>query len=99
MARVIWSPRAANDLQAICQYIERGSGYYARLVAERIVAAVEMIADFPEAGSIVPEYESPLIRERLVHRYRIVHRISGDTVEIVTIAHGSAQLPRLKELE
>lgn len=99
MARVIWSPRAANDLEAICQHIERDSSYYARLVAERIVTAVEGFADFPEAGSIVPEFESRFIRERFVHRYRIVHRISGDTIEIVTIVHGSTRLPRLTELE
>lgn len=99
MARVIWSPRAAADLEAICEYIAHDSEYYARLVAERIVAAVEATADFPEAGSIVPEFDDPDVRENFVHRYRIIYRMRHNTVELVTILHGSRQLPHIGDLQ
>lgn len=33
MAKLIWSPQAIDDLDAICSYIERDSYEYARLFA------------------------------------------------------------------
>lgn len=79
MTRVIWSPRAAADLEAICEFIARDSEYYAQLVAQRIVAIVEATADFPDAGSIVPEFDDPDVREKFVHRYR--SSIECDTIQ------------------
>ncbi|MEX0701346.1 MAG: type II toxin-antitoxin system RelE/ParE family toxin [Planctomycetales bacterium] len=96
MARVIWSPQAANDLEAICGYVARDSDTYARLVAERVMEAVDQIARFPESGSIVPEFEDPAIRECFVHRWRVIHRVRKESeIEIVTIFHASRLLRRL----
>lgn len=98
MARVIWSPRAVADLDAICEFIARDSDYYARLVGQRILEAVERIPDFPEAGSIVPEYNDERIRERLVYSYRLIYRLKEDVVELVTIFHAARLLPPVSSL-
>ena len=58
MVKLIWSPAAADDLEEICEYIEKDSEYYARIFAQQIVALIETIPDFPEAGRIVPEYQA-----------------------------------------
>ena len=96
MARVVWTSRASDELEAVCDYIGLDSDRYARLIAEQIVAATERIGEFPEAGSIVPEFQNPDIRERLVHRYRIIyqHRMSENeaTTKILAIIHGSRRL-------
>lgn len=93
MARIIWSPRAADDLQEICEFIERDSKQYASIVAQRIIDAVERIGNMPESGSIVPEYDRRDLRECFVHHYRIIYRLRADAIEIVMIRHGARRLP------
>ena len=93
MARLIWSPEAADDLEGICDYIARDSQHYARVFAKRIIELAEEIADYPQAGRIVPEYQRPDLRERILQNYRIVYRMKKDSVEVVAILHGSRLMP------
>ena len=93
MARLIWSPGFIRDLTEICDYIARDSEHYARIFAERVVAIAEAIPDNPSAGAIVPEYGRSDLRERFLHSYRIIYRLRGEDVELVTIAHGARLLP------
>jgi len=92
MADLIWSPRAIRDLDEICDYIANDSEKYAAIFAQRLVSLVERIPDHPFAGSIVPEYDDPNLRERFLHSYRIIYRVRGDTIELVTICHGARLL-------
>ena len=96
MARLIWSPRAATNLEEICEYISRDSEYYAKLFAQRVVLLVERIAEFPMAGRVVPEYQLDDLRERIFESYRIGYRIKLEAVEIVAIVHGTRLLPELE---
>ncbi len=93
MAKLIWSPLALADLQSICEYIARDSDRYAKLFAERIVALVESIPDHPLLGAVVPEYQQENLRERLLQNYRVLYRLRGEAVEIVTITHAARLLP------
>lgn len=93
MAKLIWSPRAITDLEEICKYIARDSEHYARLFAQRVVAMVEKIPEFPQAGRVVPEYHQKDLRERIFLNYRIVYRVKHEAVEIVTIVHSARLLP------
>jgi toxin ParE1/3/4 len=93
MAQLIWSPRALRDLQDICEYLARSSDRYARLFAEQVVALIESLPEQPRLGGIVPEYDRDDIRERLFHNYRIIYRLRGGVVEVVSISHGARLLP------
>ena len=92
MARLIWSPRAIRDLEEICDYIANGSEKYAQIFAQRAVQIIESLPDNPNAGSIVPEYDSPRLRERFLHSYRIIYRVKGEDIQLVTICHGARLL-------
>jgi plasmid stabilization system protein ParE len=93
MARkIIWSPHAAQSLEEICIYIERDSKRYAAIFAQRVIDAIELSSEFPEAGRIVPEYNNPVLREKILGDYRIVYRVKENAVEIVIIVHGSRLL-------
>jgi plasmid stabilization system protein ParE len=96
MAKLIWSPKATADLEEICEYISRDSEHYAKLFAQRVVAVVETIAEFPMAGRIVSEYRQDDLRERMPQSYRIVYRVKPEVVEIVAIVHGARLLPELE---
>ena len=92
MTSIIWSPQAIDDLQAIREYISRDSENYAALVVHRLVEAVERLREFPESGRVVPELNKKEIREVIVPPYRIVYRLQGNGVEIVTVYHASRLL-------
>lgn len=89
MAKVVWSPRAAGDLDEICNFIARDSEHYARQFARRVVDIAESLPAFPRSGRMVPEYQKESLRERIFQNYRIVYRLRNRTVEIVAITHGA----------
>jgi len=64
------------------------------LIVQRLVAAVERLAMFPNSGRVVPEFGDPVIREVLWRNYRLVYRVLGQNVEIVTVFHGALPLSK-----
>ena len=92
MARVIWASQAADDLDAICEFIARDSAGYARDFAARVLAAIELLQDFPEAGRSVPEFADPHLRELIHGSYRILYEMASDAVHILGIHHGARLL-------
>ena len=93
MTSLIWSPRAIRDLESIRDYIALDSPAYAELVVRRLVQAVERLSVFPKSGRMVPERNSPAIREIIAGPYRIVYRQREELVEIVTVFRGSRSFP------
>jgi len=55
-----------------------------RLLAE-ILAKVERLADYPESGRVVPEFELPQLREIVHPPFRIVYRLDAERVRVVRI--------------
>ena len=92
MAEVRWTLQAVDDLEAITEFIAADSPHYASLFAMDVLAAAERLVPFPHSGRIVPEVDDPLIREILLGSYRIVYRITGELVEILTVYHGARLL-------
>ena len=95
MRRLVWSPRAVADLEAVREYISRNSELYAALMVSRLVAAPGRLLQFPEAGRVVPEFAQPSLRELIVRPYRLVYRVRGDAIEIVTVFHAARTVPAL----
>ena len=95
MRRLVWSPRAVADLEAVREYISQNSELYAALMVSRLVAAPGRLLQFPEAGRVVPEFAQPSLRELIVRPYRLVYRVHGDAIEIVTVFHAARTAPDL----
>ena len=90
--KIKWSPRAASNLENICDYIAKDSEYYAILFAKKVTAIIKAIPQFPKSGRIVPEYNDENLREKIYENYRIVYRLNGGLIEIVAICHGAKPL-------
>ena len=90
---VQWTERASKDALSIYDYIAEHSETYADSVYARILARPNQLVDNPESGSIVPEYNRTDVRELLVHSFRLIYRIAGDETRVLTVIHGSRQLP------
>lgn len=96
MAEVRWTPQAADDLEAITEFIALDSQEYARLFAIDVLAAVERVGTFTRIGRIVPETNNPAIREVILGDYRIVYRIRDNLIEVLTIWHAARLLDPTK---
>jgi len=46
--RLVWSPEAIEDIEAIAEYIERDSLFYAKAVVDKIFRSSEKLKDFPK---------------------------------------------------
>ena len=93
MAEVRWTPQAADDLAAICEFIARDSSEMAGIFADRVLRATDRLAQFPRAGRIVPELGVQNIRELIVGSYRVIYRVRKDNaVQLLTVHHGARPL-------
>ena len=93
MTAIRWTNQAVDDLTAIRDYIQRDSAHYARAVVENLIARAERAADFPQAGRIVPEFGRAGVREVIAGSYRIVYRVTGQALVILTIFRSSRLFP------
>jgi toxin ParE1/3/4 len=64
--KIIWSPEAVADLTEIRAFIARDSDAYASAMIERVLSAVDRLADFPKLGRRVPELREASLRQVLV---------------------------------
>jgi addiction module RelE/StbE family toxin len=94
MAKLVWSERAATDIEDIYDYIAKDSPTYAQYQTEHIVTAVERLEQFPESGRHLPEFPHLPHREVIVGRYRVIYRYEPqrEAVYLVTVVHGSRLL-------
>jgi toxin ParE1/3/4 len=90
--RIVWSRRAAQDLQSITDYIAADSPAYAGIVLKTIVNQTGILARFPQAGRKVPEFDDETIRELIVYSYRIIYRVQQNEALIVAVIHGKRML-------
>ena len=66
---------------------------YAQRTIDRLTKRSEQLAVLPRSGRVVPEYETPDIREVIERPYRIIYRIKADQVDILAVIHGAQLLP------
>jgi toxin ParE1/3/4 len=77
---------AQDDLAGILEWY---SSQQVPEVGKRLVASViehvEQLSAFPDSGKMVPEFETPWLRELELPPYRIVYRRDDDAVTIVRV--------------
>jgi plasmid stabilization system protein ParE len=91
-----WTEPALHALRALHDYIALDSRFYADRFIDRLTRAAEKLRDFPEIGREVPEFPEAEVRELVFQGYRIVYRLRGDRVQILTVVHGSRDLTRFR---
>ncbi|RLB65427.1 MAG: plasmid stabilization protein [Deltaproteobacteria bacterium] len=90
-----WSDRAKNGLASIGDFIADDSPAAAARWVGQLIGDVERAAVMPLAGRIVAEYaDRGDIREVLRRRYRIVYRVRGEAIEVLTIFESHRLFPR-----
>jgi plasmid stabilization system protein ParE len=90
--RIVWSNRAAQDLDSITDYIAADSPAYAGVVLKNSVNQTRILAHFPQAGRKVPEFDDENVRELVVYSYRIIYQLQQAEALIVAVIHGKRVL-------
>jgi plasmid stabilization system protein ParE len=94
---ITWTREAGENLIDIEEFIARDSLERAiRFVDALIDHAEAILSENPGSGRSVPETGNPDIRELIYRGYRIVYRLNGDRIEILTVFEGH-RLLRLNE--
>lgn len=77
MARkVIWSDEAIADLRDVVTRIARDNRAAAEAMGLAIFERTRILADFPQAGRVVPEERDPSVREIIVEPYRVIYELN-----------------------
>lgn len=90
--RVVWSPKAVEDVDVIAAYIGRDSPSYAAAVVRKILDTSRQLEKSPLSGKPVAEFTDPAIREHLAYTYRLIYRFQDQVVTIGAIVHTKALL-------
>jgi len=93
MMEVRWSPRAAEDLERICERIERDNPEAARRVARSIYDGCDRLKEFPSLGRASRRLAG---RRELTFApvpYIVVYQIKPTAVEISRIFHAAQDWP------
>lgn len=90
--QVKWLRKALRNLDEEATYIADDDDRAARLVVQRILEAVAMLAEQPGLGR---PGRLPGTRELVVPktRYIVPYRVRGQTVEVLRVFHTSRRLP------
>ena len=86
--KVHWAGVAEDDLKGIIGYIADGNFTNARRVFKKLKEKASSLTQFPEKGRIVPELRDQgifLYREHVVAPWRIIYRISGKKVYVLSV--------------
>jgi addiction module RelE/StbE family toxin len=86
--KLVWTERAASDLEAIESYVACDDPAAAIALVDRLVERAGALRDHPRMGRVVPEVANPDIRELISGNYRLVYRIRGRTVEVLQVFEG-----------
>ena len=91
--KVHWTETAIQHLEKIHDYIAQNSRSYALRVVDRLTSRSRQIAQFPQSGRAVPEFDDPQVREVIEGSYRIIYRIKKNQIDVIAVIHGARQNP------
>lgn len=94
MSRYRLTPEASRDLEGISDFIAHDNPVAALRVIDDIEEKCKALAQMPEMGRLRPELV-PGLRSLTVGNYLIFYRPTDHGIDVVRIAHGSRDLPRL----
>ncbi|HZQ47935.1 MAG TPA: type II toxin-antitoxin system RelE/ParE family toxin, partial [Verrucomicrobiae bacterium] len=79
--KIIWAPRALEDLREIASYIRRHNADAAHGFGKKLITKAETLDRFPERGRMIQKFQNPNIREILLPPYRIAYRINPERAQ------------------
>ena len=92
MVKIIWTMRAADDLEEIAQYIALDKADAAAKFVDNVLGSVKKLADFPLLGRMVPELRMQRYRELIVAPCRILYTPEKEAVIVQRVIRGEQRI-------
>jgi toxin ParE1/3/4 len=89
--KVFIPSNVVNDIKEIVDYIAEDNAAIALEILDKLETRINSLKDYPERGRVVPELLNQNIveyREIIETPWRIIYKISGTNVFILTILDG-----------
>jgi len=96
--KIRWTHEALLRLLEIEDFIAQDSPDRAEKFVDQIIGHTESLSDNPLLGRTVAEISNPDMRELIFRKYRIIYRINGNNLDILTVFEGH-RLLRSDEIE
>ena len=75
-------------------FVAQDSPDSARSLLEQIFSVAQSLSGLSERGRVVPEWADPAIREVFVSRYRLMYRVTSDSIQMIAVVHGARDFER-----
>ena len=84
--RISLAESAVGDLQGIRDwYASQSAPEVGERLIREILAGLDQLAEFPQSGRVVPEFEQPWLRELIRPPFRVVYRVDGERIRVVRV--------------
>lgn len=96
--KIKWTNEALEQLIEIEEFISKDSPERAAIFVDQLIEhAEDSLPDNPRMGRTVPEIANSDIRELIFKKYRIIYRLVGNNIEILSVFEGHSLL-RIDEI-
>ena len=97
--KVVLTESALTDLEEIIAWYKKEKvPEVGEKLVDDILLRTEQIADHPQSGRMVPEFQNPLLRELIQTPFRIVYLLEDDTCLLIRVWRGE-RLLKLPDIE
>ena len=95
--KIIWSELARDDLRSVVLFIAQDNPSVAESFGYRLMSKVDVLAQFPQLGRVVPEENDETIREIILRPYRIIYKVLAgkQIIGVVRVWHGARGEPEI----
>ncbi|HLG18634.1 MAG TPA: type II toxin-antitoxin system RelE/ParE family toxin [Bdellovibrionota bacterium] len=90
---IVWSKAALQRVEAIGVFIAKDSPPSASKFIDQLIHSVDRLIRHPLSGSVVPE--NVAFREVVFKKYRVIYRLMGETVQVVTVISPGLETDKL----
>ena len=85
---IVWSPEAQADVRRLYLFLAQRDIEAADAALDRLVAAPELLIDFPRRGSRLSEFDPREVREFRVDSYLLRYELAGGQIFVLRFFHG-----------
>jgi toxin ParE1/3/4 len=94
--KVLWSKKASNELEAIYNYIKKGSPQNAILVFNGIYDLANSLPNFPYKFLVEPIINIEKVRFAAIWSFKIIYSVEKESVVILRIFNTKQNPKKLK---
>jgi plasmid stabilization system protein ParE len=91
--RVLWTAASARRIEEIRDFVAVDDPAAASRLAAELVTLGESLRTLPLRGRRVPEFADRELRELILRNYRMVYRVRGSAVEVLTVFEAHRLIP------